>query len=60
LQKIRVPVAIPHGGLRTKYSQDRMKGAVGVSIPHGGLRTRQLFPQRESFRQRCCHPTPWV
>jgi hypothetical protein len=44
LQKIRVSIAIPHGGLRTmkqRYNKSLWQEFLRllVSIPHGGLRT---------------------
>jgi hypothetical protein len=39
LQKIRVSVAIPHGGLRTMKQREYIPTRSFVSIPHGGLRT---------------------
>jgi len=39
LQKIRVSVAIPHGGLRTVSCMGSWLWENRVSIPHGGLRT---------------------
>jgi hypothetical protein len=42
LQKIRVSVAIPHGGLRTMKQREYIPTRSFVSIPHGGLRTQDL------------------
>jgi hypothetical protein len=45
LQKIRVSVAIPHGGLRTLEHEAiilLLQMPSRVSIPHGGLRTQDL------------------
>jgi hypothetical protein len=47
LQKIRVSVAIPHGGLRTMKQREYIPTRSFVSIPHGGLRTRNAMSDLE-------------
>jgi len=43
-----VPVAIPHGGLRTRMGGAVLCCPVMVTIPHGGLRTS---PAKKLYRR---------